>query len=212
MTWKIDPPDRGVLFVVSGPSGVGKTTLVQRALEHVPGMTFSVSATTRAPREGEQDGVQYHFVAPEKFLALVEAGAFLEHATVYGRSYGTLREPVLTRLSQGGSVILDIDVFGASQVRQHLPDAVHVFVLPPSLEALEARLRRRGTDGEDVVRRRMEEAAQQLRGAPQYDYVVVNHELVTAHQVFEAILVAELSRMSRRRDSVGKLLGGLPHR
>jgi guanylate kinase len=212
MSWTIDLPDRGVLFVVSGPSGVGKTTLVQRALEHVPGLAFSVSATTRAPREGEQEGVQYHFVTPEKFLGLVEAGAFLEHATVYGRSYGTLREPVVTRLSQGGSILLDIDVLGATQVRQRMPDAVQVFILPPSLEALEARLRRRGTDGEEVVRRRMEEAAVQLRGAPAYDYVVVNHDLATAHQVFEAILVAELSKVARRRESVAELLRGLPHR
>ena len=212
MSWTIDSPDRGVLFVVSGPSGVGKTTLVKRALEHVPGLEFSVSATTRPPRDGEQDGVQYHFVTPEKFLGLVEAGAFLEHATVYGRSYGTLREPVVSRLTQGGSILLDIDVFGATQVRQQMPDAVQVFILPPSLEALEARLRGRGTDGEEVVRRRMEEAAHQLRGAPQYDYVVVNHDLATAHQVFEAILVAELSRVSRRRDSVASLLQGLPHR
>jgi guanylate kinase len=212
MTWNVDAPDRGVLFVVSGPSGVGKTTLVRRALAHVPGLEFSVSATTRAPRAGEQDGVQYHFVTPERFLELVEAGAFLEHASVYGRSYGTLREPVVSRLAAGGSILLDIDVLGAAQVRRHLPDSVHVFVLPPSFAELETRLRGRGTDKDDVVQKRMEDAATQLRGAPHYDYVVVNHDLGTAHQVFEAILVAELSKVARRRDSVARLLESLPHR
>jgi guanylate kinase len=147
-------PDRGVLFVVSGPSGVGKSTLVRRALARIPGIGFSVSATTRAPRPGEIDGVHYRFIDPARFRALVDDGAFLEHATVYDRCYGTLAAPTFDAMGQGRSLILDIDAQGAAQVRERLPEAVHVMLLPPALEALEARLRTRGTDDDLRLRAR----------------------------------------------------------
>ena len=195
--WTIDPPDTGILFVVSGPSGAGKTTLVQNALQTVPGLTFSVSVTTRAPREGEIEGQDYRFVSEQEFTAMVEADALLEHATVYGRRYGTPRDAVTAALSRGESVLLEIDVVGAAQVRARMPESVHVFVLPPAIDALEDRLRARGADRDEVVRRRMAEAADQLRPAPTYDYVVVNRDLDEAQRCFEAVLVAEMLRVGR---------------
>lgn len=206
---RLERPDRGVLFVTSGPSGVGKSTLVRDALARIPDLAFSVSATTRQPRPGEQDGVQYHFVAPERFEALVAQRAFLEHATVYDRRYGTLRAPTEATLADGRSLLLDIDVQGARQVRTAMPESVHVYVLPPSVDALETRLRARGTDSDEVVRRRMALAADQLRGAAGYDYLVVNDDLEAATACFEGILLAELSRRERRDTALRRVLAGL---
>ncbi len=207
--WTIDPPDTGILFVVSGPSGAGKTTLVQTAVRNVPALTFSVSVTTRAPREGEVEGRDYRFVSDAAFDAMVKADALLEHATVYGRRYGTPREAVVAALSRGESVLLEIDVVGAAQVRARMPESVHVFVLPPTLGSLEERLRARGADGEEVVRRRMAEAEEQLRPAPTYDYVIVNRALEEAQQCFEAVLVAEMLRVGRRRSALDRVLRDL---
>jgi guanylate kinase len=202
--WELPSP--GVLFVISGPSGVGKSTLVKAAMRRIPGLGFSVSATTRGPRPGEQDGRDYHFVTPERFQEWVERDAFLEHATVYDQRYGTPIEPVLEALKTGRSLVLDIDVQGAALVRQRLPEAVHIFVLPKSVEVLEQRLRERG-ESEATVTRRMAQAAQQLRGCPSYDYVVVNDELETAHAVLQGVLLAEMSRTSRRIPLVDRVCG-----
>ena len=199
------PPDRGALFVVSGPSGVGKSTLVRAALAAIPRIRFSTSATTRAARPGEQDGVHYHFVDPERFAEMLAEGLFLEHATVYDRSYGTLREPTEQALASGVSLLLDIDVQGSRQVRERLPEAVHVFVAPPSYEELERRLRARGTEDDAVVAQRMAQAAEQLRGCPAYDYLIVNDVLELAHRTFQGILLAELSRVERRRAQAERL-------
>ncbi len=191
-------PDVGALFVVSGPSGSGKTTLLQAALHAVPGLEFSVSATTRPARAGERDGVDYHFVSREAFLALLADGALLEHAEVYGNFYGTPRRPVEAALAEGRSIVLDIDVQGAAQVRAAHPEAVSVFVLPPNLAAIESRLRARGLDDDGIVARRVREADEQLAEAGRYDYLVMNDDLESAHAQFEAVLVAELLRRSRR--------------
>lgn len=199
-------PDRGVLFVVTGPSGVGKSTLIRRAMATIPGLGFSVSATTRPPRPGEVEGVDYHFLSPDRFQALVREQAFLEHATVYDRSYGTLRGPIEQALAEGRSILLDIDVKGAEQVRQRMPDATYIFVLPPDVATLERRLRGRATDGEDVIARRMGQVGEQLRGCPSFDYVVVNDVLDTASAAFTGILLAEMSRTARRQHVVGGIL------
>lgn len=192
-------PDIGALFVVSGPSGSGKTTLLHAALTAVPGLEFSVSATTRAPRAGERDGVDYHFVTREAFAELLRTGALLEHAEVYGNYYGTPRAPVDAALAEGRSIVLDIDVQGAAQVRRAHPEAVSVFVLPPNLAAIEARLRARGLDDAAIVARRVREADEQLAEADTYDYLVMNDDLASAHAQFQAVLVAELLRRSRRQ-------------
>ena len=195
-------PDRGVLFVVSGPSGVGKSTLLKHAMNLVPGLSFSVSATTRDPRPGEADGVDYHFVGSDRFAELVEADAFLEHATVYDRSYGTLAEPTEQALSRGDSLILDIDVQGADQIRERLPEAVHLMVLPPSVEALRDRLTARATDSDDVIERRMQQVMGQLGALGRFDYLVMNDDLEAAKATFVGILLAETHRRSRRQSWV----------
>jgi guanylate kinase len=191
-------PDVGALFVVSGPSGSGKTTLLHAALRAIPGLDFSVSATTRAPRAGERDGVDYHFVSRAAFADLLGKDALLEHAEVYGNFYGTPRAPVEAALAEGRSIVLDIDVQGAAQVRRSHPENVSVFVLPPNLGEIEARLRARGLDDEAIVARRVREADEQLAHAGEYDYLVMNDDLASAHAQFQAVLVAELLRRTRR--------------
>ncbi|MBX2801475.1 MAG: guanylate kinase [Myxococcales bacterium] len=201
-------PDRGALFVVAGPSGVGKSTLVSAALAKLPNLRFSVSATTRAPRPGEVDGTHYRFVDDARFARWVDEGAFLEHATVYDHRYGTLRDPIERGIEAGSSLLLDIDVQGAAQVRERLPEAVHVFIAPPSRDVLRQRLEARGTDDVATIARRMELADEQLRGCADFDYLVVNDVLEQAHTAFEAILVAELSRTVRRQRTTQQLVGG----
>ncbi len=203
-----EKPDRGVLFVVTGSSGTGKTTLVKAALERIPHLSFSVSATTRPARPGEQDGVDYHFLSQARYAELLEQGAFLEHATVYGNSYGTLREPVERALALGTSIVLDIDTQGAEQVRASSPGAVSIFVLPPSAQALEERLRGRATDPEEVIQRRVREASLQLRECGHFDYLVVNDQLPAAKDQFESVLVAEQLRRSRRQTWVARFEAG----
>ena len=191
-------PDSGVLFVVSGASGTGKTTLLQELFARVPGLAFSVSVTTRAPRTGEVDGVHYRFVDRATVESLRDAGALLEHAEVYGTGYGTPRAPVEAALREGRSIVLDIDVQGAAQVRRSHPSAVSIFILPPRLEVIRERLEARGTDAPEVIARRVREAHAQLAGCGAYDYLVMNDVLSTAHAQFQGIVLAELSRRARR--------------
>lgn len=200
-------PERGALFVVTGASGTGKTTLVKEALRVMPGMGFSVSATTRAARRGEVDGKDYHFVSRERFDELVAQGQLLEWAEVYGNCYGTPRGPVEETLSRGQSIILEIDAQGAQQVREAMPEATSIFVLPPSFESLEARLRGRSTDSEEIIQRRIRDARLQLATCGDFDYLVVNDELPAAHDQFQAILAAELCRRSRHEALVQRFSG-----
>lgn len=200
------PPDRGALFVVTGPSGVGKSTLIRHAMERIPGIRFSVSATTRAPRTGERDAVDYHFLTHARFDELLGREAFLEHAVVYDNKYGTLRAPIDSARDAGDSILLDVDVQGARLVKERQPDAVLVYVLPPSVASLETRLRGRATDSEAVIARRMEKAGEQLLGCPEYDYIVVNDDLETARVTFEAVILGELSRRERRGSIVKRIV------
>ncbi len=190
-------PEQGALFVVTGASGTGKTTLVRQALTTVPGLRFSVSATTRPIRAGEKDGTDYHFLDLDTFMAQVHTGAFLEWAEVYGNCYGTLREPVETVLGTGDSILLDIDTNGADQVRSSGTKNVSIFVLPPSVSALKKRLSERGTDEPHIIARRIDEASVQLRECGTFDYLVVNDDLESAQDQFQAILIAELMRVKR---------------
>ncbi len=205
-TLALERPDQGVLFVVSGPSGVGKSTLIKKAMARIPGLEFSVSATTRPARPSEADGREYHFVSPEKFTALVAEDALLEHAAVYDKRYGTPRAPVEAAMSEGRSILLDIDVAGARQVKQRRPDAVWIYILPPSIPSLEQRIRARGDTSEDVIRRRMAQVGQQLAGAREADYVVVNDDLATADAVFVGVFLAELVRRDRRQKATERIL------
>ena len=178
----------GTLYVISAPSGAGKTSLVKALLDRETGIQASVSFTTRAPRPGETDGVEYNFVSIEDFKARIEAGEFLEHAQVFDNFYGTSRLWVERALAGGADVILEIDWQGARQARQAFPGAVGVFILPPSREALEERLRGRGQDGEDIIARRMRDAKSEISHYGEYEYVVINDDFELALEDLSAIV------------------------
>jgi guanylate kinase len=180
------------LFVITGPSGVGKGTLITRLRERFPELELSVSATTRRPRPDERDGVAYHFMTPEQFDAHARAGDFLEHATYSGNRYGTLRSEVDRRLEVGRGVVLEIEVQGARQVREAMPGAVAVFIAPPSPEALRERLEARGTDTPDQVDARLRTAERELDAQSEFPHVVVNDELDAATDELARIVGAAL--------------------
>jgi guanylate kinase len=165
------------VFVITGPSGVGKGTLIRGLLERMPGLELSVSATTRAPRPGEVDGVDYHFLTPERFAERVAAGDFVEHAEYAGNRYGTLRSELERRLRAGAPVVLEIELQGARQIRETMPEAVAVFIAPPSRDALRARLVGRGTDASEQVEDRLRTAERELEAQAEFGHVVVNDRL-----------------------------------
>jgi guanylate kinase len=182
------------VIVVSAPSGAGKTTLLLRVLRELPGLRFSVSHTTRAPRGEERDGCEYHFVDREAFLRLREQGRLLEWAEVHGNFYGTGMGELERARAEGRDLLLDIDVQGARQVRERIKDAVSVFVLPPSYEVLERRLRGRAQDGDEVIRRRLAAAGREIHAFQQYDYAIVNEDLERAVQELTGIVRAARCR------------------
>ena len=188
------------VFVITGPSGVGKGTLIRALRERLPELELSVSATTRSPRPGERDGAEYHFLTDADFARRVDAGEFVEHAEVHGELYGTLKSQTEAVLRSGRNVLLDIDVQGGRSVRRIYPDGVYIFVLPPSLADLEERLRARGTDSEERIKLRLENARREIEIAREYDYAVVNDDLEDATRKVLAIIEAETCRASRRTD------------
>jgi guanylate kinase len=201
---------RGLMLVLSSPSGAGKTTLSRKLLDSDGAVTMSISATTRAPRTGEEEGKDYFFVSPSMFGQMAEGSAFLEHAIVFGNRYGTPKEPVMLALAKGRDVLFDIDWQGTQQLRQQAgDDLVSIFVLPPSHEELERRLRARAQDAEDVVQARMAKANNEISHWAEYDYVVINDDLESTLEKIRTILDAE--RMKRGRQTgipafVGKLM------
>jgi guanylate kinase len=180
------------VFVITGPSGVGKGTLIRGLMERVPRLELSVSATTRAPRPGERDGIDYHFLTREQFDREVERGQFVEHADYAGRSYGTLRSELEERVRDGTPVVLEIEVQGARQVRAAMPEALQVFIAPPSLPALRTRLIARGTDDQTEVERRLQVAEQELTAQPEFAHVVVNDRLDDALETLTGIVADSL--------------------
>jgi guanylate kinase len=194
-------PPRGSLFIVSSPSGGGKTTLIRRLIADPPGapLRFSVSHTTRPKREGEVEGREYHFVSAAQFEEMARHGEFLEHNEVHGNFYGTAKAEVLPRLAGGEDVILDIDVQGARDVRAALPDAISIFVVPSSSAELERRLRARGLDGEDAIRKRLINAGKEVAQASDFQYVIVNDDLDRA--VHELESVVRVSRLTPGRQA-----------
>ncbi len=188
---------KGMLIVLSGPSGTGKGTLCEKLMRDDPSLVFSVSVTTRAPRETEIEGVHYFFIDDREYDALLAADAFLEHATVHGHRYGTLKTQVETLIEQGKNVVLDIDPQGARAVMSRKPDCVSVFILPPSYEALRVRLHTRNTDDPEEIARRLGNAHGEIEQMHLYQYVVVNDDLELAYSQLAAIITAEKQRTTR---------------
>jgi guanylate kinase len=190
---------RGLLFIVSAPSGTGKTTLVERLVEHVPHLKMSRSYTSRAARAGETDGVDYNFVTRERFEAMVSVGEFLEWADVFGNLYGTSAADTERVLDSGADLVLVIDVQGARKVRRRGIETTAVFVMPPSFEVLERRLRGRSQDAADAVARRLQVAREEVAAFVEYDFVVINDELTTAVDRLRSIVLAERARLKCMR-------------
>ncbi|WP_367339985.1 guanylate kinase [Aminivibrio sp.] len=190
---------KGKLFVLSGPSGAGKGTLRKKVFETVEDIRFSISCTTRPPRQGEKDGVDYRFISEEAFLTLLEEDRFLEYAKVHGHYYGTLRDDVERTLSSGIDMVLEIDVQGAFQVREKMPESILVFVSPPSLEELERRLRERGTESGENLRIRLRNARLEMLKSGDYDYVIVNDDAERASNELKSIITGFRSFREERK-------------
>jgi len=194
------------VFIISAPSGSGKSTLVHRLLNEVAALTFSVSYTTRPPRGSEVEGEAYHFIDRAEFERRLAAGEFLESAEVFGNYYGTHSDALEAAKQRGKDLVLDIDVQGAAQLKKRIPDAVSIFVLPPSREILEQRLRSRSQDHEETIRRRLADAAREIRNYRLYDYVLVNNDLDLAVETLKAVVRAERVRRIRVEEKIQPIL------
>lgn len=188
---------KGSLFVISAPSGAGKTTLCQKLREVVPDLEFSVSYTTRKPRAGEIDSVHYIFVDEDEFREMIAEGEFVEWAQVHGNFYGTSKRRIEDMINEGFDVMLDIDVQGGRQIKEHFPDSILIFVLPPSMDELKKRLTGRMSDAEDVIKKRLKNAIDEIREYKNYDYVIINDAFDDALEEMVAIIIAERVRASR---------------
>ena len=201
---------RGTLYIVAAPSGAGKSSIVNACLARDPAIRLSISFTSRAPRPGERHAEHYHFVSVDAFQRMVAAGDFFEHALVYGDWKGTAKQSVEPQLAAGKDVLLEIDWQGARQVREQVPKAVSVFILPPSQEALEQRMRARGQDSEDVIRQRLAAAREEMSHYDEFDYVIVNEHFDTAVDemcsIFAASRLRREPQLARHRDLIAALL------
>ncbi|WP_326909280.1 guanylate kinase [Sedimentibacter sp. MB31-C6] len=197
--------DKGLLIVISGPSGSGKGTICKRLLKQMKDISISVSATTRKPRVGEVEGVNYYFIDKKEFEKRIEQNKFLEYAKVYGNYYGTPKEKALEQIESGNDVILEIDIQGALQVKDNYPDGVFIFIMPPSLRELKNRIEGRGTDSKEVIAKRMESACEELNYAFQYDYVVLNDEVEAATDKIRHIISAEKNKAIRNKTLINRI-------
>lgn len=197
---------KGLLLVVSGPSGAGKSTVCKRLLTEMPGLALSVSVTTRPPRAHEQEGVNYFFRTGEEFQAMRDSGQLLEHAHVYGNDYGTPARYVFDRMAEGRDVLLEIEMQGALQVKKNFPDGVFIFVVPPSMNELKARITKRGSETPESLLRRFQSAYQELDYLDEYHYLVLNEDVDNAVTRIKAIINAEKCRVSRNDDLKKALL------
>jgi guanylate kinase len=202
-----EPRSRGLLFVVSAPSGTGKTTVVERLVQIFPDLGLSRSYTSRAMRAGEKDGVDYNFITRERFETMIAEDAFLESADVFGNLYGTCKADAERDLAAGRDLVLVIDVQGARQVRSHGANAIGIFVLPPSFEALEHRLRGRSKDSEEAIRKRLATARREIRAVAEYEYVIVNDELEACVDRLRSIVLAERARPRVMAPAIARIVG-----
>ncbi len=202
--------NKGNLIVISAPSGSGKTSLANRALEEIPKLRFSVSHTTRKPRPGERDRVEYIFVSEKEFEEMIGQGTFLEHARVYGNYYGTSRAFVDEELSVGYDVLLDLDVQGAAQVKKSYPEAILVFVFPPSLEVLKTRLKNRGLDDPSIIDKRLRIAKKEIQRYTDYQYVIINREIEESIVELKSIIQVAGCRLEKRKDLAAQIIKTFP--
>ena len=200
---------KGTLYIISAPSGAGKTSLVQAILATLPDVVVSVSHTTRRRREGEVDGKNYHFVDQQQFQQMIDGGDFLEHASVFGNYYGTSRQHIQQQLQHGQDVILEIDWQGARQIRQLLTECRSIFILPPSVQALRDRLRGREQDSEDVIESRMRDAVSEMSHYAEFDYIVINDDFEQARDELAAIFVSNRMRLEQQQQAHADLLSDL---
>lgn len=197
---------KGVIFILSAPSGAGKTTLIKRLRKVFPDLKLSISYTTRKPRSGEIPGQDYFFVAQKKFELMRAKGEFVEWANVHGNLYGTPQRPLEKSIRSGGDILLDIDVQGNKKVKARYPNSVSIFLLPPSWKELERRLALRGTDGRETIRQRLQDARRELREIKSYDYFIVNREIQHALELLKSVVVAERMRVFRVQKWTASLL------
>ena len=196
---------KGILFIISGFSGAGKGTVLKEVFKQLDNLSFSVSATSRKPREGEINGVHYHFFSEEKFEEMIESGAFAEHALTFGNYYGTLKSEIDKSLNDGKDMIFDINFVGAENMKLAYPDAVCIFITPPSLKDLKKRLIGRGSETEESLSRRLAEAKKEVTKIDEYDYILINDEVDKCVENLVAIIKAERNKKSRNTDIISKL-------
>ena len=199
----------GTLYIISAPSGAGKTSLISKLLENLDQAEMAISHTTRQPREGEINGKHYHFVSENEFLNDVQKNKFLEHANVFGNHYGTSKNAADSLLQKGVDVILEIDWQGAQQVRKLVPEAYSIFILPPSLEELESRLRGRGTDSDEVIAKRLSQSRADIEHYTEFDYVVINDDFDQSVQLLASIFYANRARLEKQKITNKTLLDNL---
>lgn len=200
-------PNKGIAIVVSAPSGGGKTTLCRRLMAKLPGLSFSISHTTRAPRGQEKDGVDYHFVDESEFKSLIEQDAFLEWAEVHGNYYGSSLSAANSQLDSGINVLFDIDIQGGYQIKEKMPEALLIFIVPPSMKVLEERLRGRASDAEDVIQKRLKAARQEIEGAVDYSSWIINDDLEHALDTFAAVVTTGRAQECDKEDLKKRVLG-----
>jgi len=200
--------NEGLLYIVSAPSGTGKTTLLKRVMDYFPDIRFSISYTTRPPRPDERDGRDYHFISPQHFQQMVEKGAFAEWAEVLGNRYGTALNSIRESRSQGVDLILDIDSQGARQMKERFDEGIFIFILPPSLKILEQRLKARGVDEQEVIQFRVTKARDEMEQARWYNYIIVNDRVEEAAEQLKSIIIAERCRRERALKRINLSAGG----